>query len=150
MATREAMPWETADGERAWEKIAVDGAGRLIVSRDGKAAHKRDAVELVGDVKRNLIRCACLGGAWRGACVTRTRPGGSYVYIVVDMSKACVRKDLVPSRLDIAVEDCADFISRFFDQNPLSSVGLIVRRGVACRAVLCCRVVPCRRRRRRR
>lgn len=51
-----------------------------------------------------------------------------YVYLIVDMSKACERKDLGPaSRLDIAVEDCVEFIARFFDQNPLSSVGVIVR-----------------------
>ena len=55
-----------------------------------------------------------------------------HVYLGIDMSSAMVELDLKPSRLECTLTLAEQFINEYFDQNPLSQLGVILtRRGVA-------------------
>lgn len=48
---------------------------------------------------------------------------------VVDLSRAASVQDMRPSRMSVMVDACRRFIRSFFDQNPLSHLGLLVMRN---------------------
>jgi hypothetical protein len=55
-----------------------------------------------------------------------------YMQLVVDLSSAASAIDFRPSRLAVMVEAVQAFIREFFDQNPLSHLGIVfIRNGVA-------------------
>eukprot|EP01084_Bolivina_argentea_P208360 355285_1 len=49
-----------------------------------------------------------------------------YVYIILDCSHSMNKRDLKPNRMVVAQQMCETFIHEFFDQNPLSQLGLII------------------------
>lgn len=51
-----------------------------------------------------------------------------HVYIVVDMSESMLDLDLKPARISVTLKLVEDFLEQFFDQNPISQVGLITTR----------------------
>ncbi|CAI5756743.1 unnamed protein product [Candida verbasci] len=52
--------------------------------------------------------------------------------IVIDGSNSMAEKDLRPTRLTLSLNYCIDFIIEFFDQNPISQLGIVLmRNGVA-------------------
>ncbi|EMG50970.1 SSL1 General transcription and DNA repair factor IIH subunit SSL1 [Candida maltosa Xu316] len=54
------------------------------------------------------------------------------VVIIIDGSSAMGEKDLRPTRLSLTLNYLSDFIVEFFDQNPISRLGIILmRNGVA-------------------
>ena len=55
-----------------------------------------------------------------------------YMQLVVDLSSAASASDFRPTRLAVMVEAVEAFIKEFFDQNPLSHLGIVlIRNGVA-------------------
>lgn len=51
---------------------------------------------------------------------------------VIDLSQAASVQDMRPSRLAVMMAVTRSFIAEFFDQNPLSQLGIILmRNGVA-------------------
>lgn len=52
-----------------------------------------------------------------------------HVYIVIDMSEAMMEMDLKPARITVALKLLEVFFHQFFDQNPISQIGLIVTRN---------------------
>ncbi|MEW5309751.1 MAG: hypothetical protein WDW38_001613 [Sanguina aurantia] len=55
-----------------------------------------------------------------------------YVMLAVDLSIAALGSDLRPNRLTCMLTICKNFIREFFDQNPLSQLGiLLMRNGLA-------------------
>eukprot|EP00898_Chlorokybus_atmophyticus_P003211 jgi/Chlat1/3891/Chrsp26S04175 len=108
-AAEELEAWERqyAD-ERSWELLEEDEDGRL---------RPLDRTALQRERRRRLQE---------EAPTARVRKGMiRYLYVVLDLSRAVAETDFRPSRL-------SKFIVEFFDQNPLSQLGLIVtRNGVA-------------------
>lgn len=51
-----------------------------------------------------------------------------YLYLAIDLSKSMSEGDLRPSRLAVTLRIVQDFISSYFDQNPLSQLGILVTR----------------------
>lgn len=51
-----------------------------------------------------------------------------YLYLAIDLSKSMSDGDLRPSRLAVTLRIVQDFISSYFDQNPLSQLGILVTR----------------------
>lgn len=51
------------------------------------------------------------------------------MYLIVDMSRAMEEKDLSPSRGLLTLSLLETFITEFFDQNPISQLGIIVTRN---------------------
>lgn len=114
MATRaDAFSWERTY-ERTWEAIEEDEQGFLKVdgfSGGRRAAARAAAAPQLAAVQRGLLR---------------------HVLLVLDCSSASEATDLRPSRAEAMAAACTTFIRSFFDQNPISSLGLLrVRRGVA-------------------
>jgi len=51
-----------------------------------------------------------------------------HLFVVLDLSLSMEEKDLVPSRVELAVDQLQGFILEYFDQNPISQLGIIVTR----------------------
>ena len=51
-----------------------------------------------------------------------------HVVLVVDLSRAMDEKDLAPSRLQCTLSLLDAFLAEFFDQNPISQLGIVVTR----------------------
>jgi transcription initiation factor TFIIH subunit 2 len=55
-----------------------------------------------------------------------------HIFIVLDLSLAMADRDLRPSRLELTLSYAVDFVNEFFDQNPISQMGIIgMRNGIA-------------------
>ncbi|KAG5189259.1 general transcription factor II H, polypeptide 2 [Tribonema minus] len=100
--------WEKSF-ERSWEDVQEDEQGNL------KTDHERDArlsrgrrTALYGQaIKRGMIR---------------------YVFLCIDLSKGMSETDMRPNRLAVTTKVVAEFVRGFFDQNPLSQLGIIITR----------------------
>ncbi|XP_062517364.1 general transcription factor IIH subunit 2-like [Corticium candelabrum] len=100
--------WET-EYERSWENIQEDDSGTLkaIVADEGEKMRRRPP----GGKKR--IRLGMM----------------RHLFLIVDLSNAMDQKDLRPSRLSCTLKVAENFILEFFDQNPISQLGVIVTRS---------------------
>ena len=57
-----------------------------------------------------------------------------HLILIVDLSTAMLEKDLRPTRYLLTLRYVEDFIKEFFDQNPISQLGIIgMRDGLAVR-----------------
>ena len=51
-----------------------------------------------------------------------------HLYVIIDVSRAMVEPDLKPTRIDLCFALTEQFVNEFFDQNPISQLGLIITR----------------------
>ena len=52
--------------------------------------------------------------------------------LVIDLSTSMAERDLRPSRFDLSLEYSREFITEWFDQNPLGQIGILgMRAGIA-------------------
>ncbi|KAI9091976.1 hypothetical protein K1719_027911 [Acacia pycnantha] len=112
--------WERTYAEdRSWESLQEDESG-MLRSVDNKAIYH-------AQYRRRLRALASTAGA------SRIQKGLiRYLYIVIDLSKAATETDFRPCRMAVIGKQVELFIREFFDQNPLSHVGLVtVKDGVA-------------------
>lgn len=57
-----------------------------------------------------------------------------HLILIVDLSSAMTEKDLRPTRYLLTIRYCQDFVTEFFEQNPISQIGIIgMRDGIAVR-----------------
>ena len=57
-----------------------------------------------------------------------------HVLLVLDMSEAMLEKDLRPTRYEIMLTYACEFVTEYFEQNPISQLGVIgMRDGLAVR-----------------
>lgn len=55
-----------------------------------------------------------------------------HIYLIIDLSLSMLDKDLRPSRLELTLNYLQAFVNEFFDQNPISQMGIIgMRNGIA-------------------
>jgi transcription initiation factor TFIIH subunit 2 len=55
-----------------------------------------------------------------------------FLFLIIDVSNAMLEKDLRPSRIDLTFTLAESFIGEYFDQNPISQLGIIITRdGIA-------------------
>ncbi|KAJ8631503.1 hypothetical protein MRB53_024826 [Persea americana] len=110
--------WERAYAdERSWESLQEDESG-LLRTIDNKSAHLaqyrrriRSLSSAASRIQKGLIR---------------------FLYLVVDLSRAAAEADFRPKRMVVVAKHVETFIREFFDQNPLSHIGLaIIKDGVA-------------------
>lgn len=52
-----------------------------------------------------------------------------HVYVVIDMSEAMTEMDIKPTRIAVTLKLLEMFFDQFFDQNPISQIGIIVTRN---------------------
>ncbi|KAM7430924.1 General transcription factorIIH subunit 2 [Porites harrisoni] len=96
--------------ERTWEVIQEDAEGSLQTVVD-EISHRTKRRRLMG--RSSNIRLGMM----------------RHLFVIVDMSRAMEEADLKPSRLASSVKLLEDFITEYFDQNPISQIGLIVTRN---------------------
>eukprot|EP00731_Ephydatia_muelleri_P015224 Em0008g944a len=101
--------WET-EYERTWEALKEDVDGHLQTETD-ELAYKIKRRRLF-DYPKNMR----LG-------MTR------HMFVIVDGSSTMLDKDLRPDRLTCTIKVLEKFILEFFDQNPVSQLGLIVTKN---------------------
>lgn len=114
--------WESVSASANWESVREDEDGNLVTG-DGCALSAADAVRLrrqgraLTDYARSDRRLV--------------RDMIRYLYIVVDGSRWMTEKDPVlppGTRLDAVMNMALEFVAEFYDQNPLSHLGVILCR----------------------
>ncbi|GMH28846.1 hypothetical protein Nepgr_030689 [Nepenthes gracilis] len=112
--------WErTYVDDRSWESLQEDESG-LLRPIDNKSIyhaqyrrrlHSLSSAATTARIQKGLIR---------------------YLYVIVDFSRAAAEMDFRPSRMAVIAKHVEAFIREFFDQNPLSQIGLvIIKDGIA-------------------
>ncbi|CAM6099589.1 unnamed protein product [Calypogeia fissa] len=115
---RDMEAWERAYAEdRSWEALTEDASGLLVpvdVTQQQRQHRRRFAAASSGPrIQRGIIR---------------------YLFLVLDFSRAAAEIDFKPSRMGAIANSVEAFVREYFDQNPLSHLGLItIRNGVAKR-----------------
>ncbi|XP_069792749.1 general transcription factor IIH subunit 2 isoform X2 [Narcine bancroftii] len=92
--------------ERTWEVLKEDESGSLKATVDDllfKEKRKR-VFESHGQVRLGMMR---------------------HLYIIIDMSKSMEDQDLKPNRLTSTLKLLEYFVEEYFDQNPISQIGII-------------------------
>lgn len=109
MASGGGFAWEDS-GHQSWATLCEDDQGRLLdATRAGQLRRRRRQDESAGAVRRGMIR---------------------YLYVVLDLSKAMAERDQVlrPNRAAASVSLLQQFIPEFFEENPISNVGVLATR----------------------
>ncbi|CAM9288629.1 unnamed protein product [Phaeothamnion confervicola] len=99
--------------ERTWDGVKEDEHGNLQAEAEAELRLSRQR------------RASAAAGAATGAL---RRGMIRYVYVAVDMSASMQEQDMRPSRLAVTQRVVNEFVDRYFDQNPLSQLGLLVTR----------------------
>jgi transcription initiation factor TFIIH subunit 2 len=97
--------WET-EYERTWEVLKEDASGSLQASVDDVVhkAKRRRLLDRPLNIRLGMMR---------------------HLYIVLDISQAMEAQDLKPNRLMSTLKLLEKFIEEYFDQNPISQLGII-------------------------
>jgi transcription initiation factor TFIIH subunit 2 len=97
--------WETKY-EKTWEDIREDADGLLTVEDEAEAykLKRRKLFQHSSSVRLGMMR---------------------HMFVIVDSSQVMSDKDLKPNRLTCALKVLEDFVREFFDQNPISQLGVI-------------------------
>nr|XP_043609149.1 general transcription factor IIH subunit 2 [Erigeron canadensis] len=117
---RDMEAWERAyTDERSWESLQEDESGNLRPI-DNQALHH-------AQYRRRLRSLSAASAA------SRIQKGLiRYLFLVIDLSRAAGEMDFRPSRMMVVAKQVEAFVREFFDQNPLSQIGLVViKDGVA-------------------
>jgi transcription initiation factor TFIIH subunit 2 len=103
--------WE-GEFQRSWDVVREDESGSLETAvNDFERSKRRRLFRDTDTIQRGIIR---------------------HIFLVVDLSVAMLDKDLRPSRLELTLSYSVDFVNEFFDQNPISQMGIIgMRNGIA-------------------
>ncbi|XP_054630849.1 general transcription factor IIH subunit 2 [Dunckerocampus dactyliophorus] len=104
-----AKRWE-GGYERTWEVLKEDESGSL----------KASVEEILFQSKRERIIKSC--GQVRLGMMR-------HLFVVIDCSRSMEDQDLKPNRLTATVKLMEAFIDEYFDQNPISQVGIIVTKN---------------------
>lgn len=104
--------WED-EIKRSWDlvKVGEDGDMSSLAASIIESRKKRSALKNITPYQRGIIRTLVL---------------------VLDCSGAMAEKDLRPNRHVMIVQYAIDFVHEFFDQNPISQLGIVtMRNGLA-------------------
>ncbi|XP_067838862.1 general transcription factor IIH subunit 2 isoform X2 [Heptranchias perlo] len=96
--------------ERTWEVLKEDESGSLKATVDDllfKEKRKR-VFEQHGQVRLGMMR---------------------HLYVIVDMSRSMEDQDLKPNRLTSTLKLLEYFLEEYFDQNPISQIGIITTKN---------------------
>ncbi|KAJ1443805.1 general transcription factor II H, polypeptide 2 [Ochromonadaceae sp. CCMP2298] len=93
---------------KSWDTVQEDEAGNLItISTDRERSHRAKQNRVTKSIRRGLIR---------------------YMVLAIDSSKSAAENDYKPCRLEVSKACTKNFIAEYFDQNPISQIGLILTR----------------------
>ncbi|KAI9816352.1 MAG: hypothetical protein M1832_005109 [Thelocarpon impressellum] len=105
--------WE--DVQRSWDNVLEGADGSISGAVAGllEAGKRKRLLRDTTPLQRGIIR---------------------HLILVLDLSSAMAEKDLRPTRYLLTVRYAQDFVSEFFEQNPISQLGVVgMRDGLAVR-----------------
>jgi transcription initiation factor TFIIH subunit 2 len=103
--------WE--DVKRSWDTIVEGADGGLSIAEVIEAEKRKRLLRDTTPLQRGIIR---------------------HLMLVIDMSFAMTEKDLLPTRYRLTMTYAVQFVREYFEQNPISQMGVIgMRDGVAVR-----------------
>lgn len=108
---RSKAAWE--DIQRSWETVVETEDGSITIEALLEAEKRRRLMRDTTPLQRGIIR---------------------HLMLVLDMSFAMAEKDLLPTRYLLTLNYAVDFVREYFEQNPISQLGIVgMRDGVAVR-----------------
>ncbi|MBE3050225.1 VWA domain-containing protein, partial [Candidatus Bathyarchaeota archaeon] len=103
--------WE--DVKRSWDTVVEGTDGTLSMAEVLEAEKRRRLLRDTTPLQRGIIR---------------------HMVLVIDMSFAMAEKDMLPTRYKLAMGYAAEFVREYFEQNPISQMGVVgMREGIAVR-----------------
>ncbi|KJA29054.1 hypothetical protein HYPSUDRAFT_33576 [Hypholoma sublateritium FD-334 SS-4] len=105
----QAYTWE-ASFTRSWETVQEDEAGSLQTSVEDLMARgrRRRLLAPAAAIRRTIIR---------------------HLVLVLDLSAAMLDRDMRPTRFDLMLQYAREFVTEWFDQNPLGQIGVVGMRA---------------------
>jgi transcription initiation factor TFIIH subunit 2 len=108
---RSKAAWE--DITRSWENVVETEDGSITIDALLEAEKRRRLMRDTTPLQRGIIR---------------------HLMLVLDMSFAMAEKDLLPNRYLLTLNYAVDFVREYFEQNPISQMGIVgMRDGIAVR-----------------
>ncbi|KAK9898101.1 Ssl1-domain-containing protein, partial [Cystobasidium minutum MCA 4210] len=100
--------WEE-EYARSWDALTEDVHGSLegAVAAFLTSNKRRRILRDTAAVQRGIIR---------------------HLFLIIDLSESMLDRDMRPSRLELTIKYAQEFVTEFFDQNPISQLGIIVTR----------------------
>ncbi|KAI0318465.1 Ssl1-like-domain-containing protein [Amylostereum chailletii] len=108
-AKEQAYAWE-ATYTRSWDTVQEDEDGSIQGAVDGLVARRRRRRLLAPStaIRRTIIR---------------------HLVLLLDLSASMTDRDMRPTRFDLTLQYAREFVTEWFDQNPLGQVGIGGMRG---------------------
>lgn len=96
----------TADYKRSWDVVQEDASGSITSAVEGiiEAGKRRRLLKDATPVQRGIIR---------------------HLVLVLDFAISMTEKDLRPSRHELSINLACDFVTEYFEQNPISQLSVI-------------------------
>lgn len=109
---RQLAAWE--EGKFNWlQGVPEDDDGNIALTQTVEADKRRRLLRDTTPLQRGIIR---------------------HLVLVLDMSFAMMEKDLLPNRFRLTMSYAVEFVREYFEQNPISQMGIVIMRlGVAKR-----------------
>lgn len=93
---------------KTWDSVQEDEAGNLITTSDDRQrSYRAKQHRITKSIRRGLIR---------------------YLVVAIDSSKFSLENDYKPCRLEVSKACVQKFIGEYYDQNPISQMGVILTR----------------------
>ncbi|KAI6000612.1 Ssl1-like-domain-containing protein [Pisolithus albus] len=108
-AKEQAYTWE-ASYTRSWDTVQEDETGSLqgavedLMARD----RRRRLLAPAAAIRRTIIR---------------------HLVLILDLSNSMVDRDFRPTRFDLTLRYAREFVTEWFDQNPLGQIGVVGMRS---------------------
>ncbi|KAH9894762.1 TFIIH basal transcription factor complex subunit SSL1 [Cubamyces lactineus] len=108
-AKEQPYAWE-ASYTRSWDTVQEDEAGSIQGAvQDLIARGRRRRLQApAAAIRRTIIR---------------------HLVLVLDLSSAMMDRDMRPTRFDLMLQYAREFVTEWFDQNPLGQIGVVGMRG---------------------
>lgn len=102
------LSWEE-EYARSWDALTEDVHGSLegAVAAFLTSSKRRRILRDTTAIQRGIIR---------------------HLFLILDLSESMLDRDMRPSRLELTLKYAQEFVTEFFDQNPISQLGIIVTR----------------------
>ncbi|KAH8078068.1 Ssl1-like-domain-containing protein [Cristinia sonorae] len=114
-AKEQPYAWE-ATYTRSWDTVQEDEAGSLQGAVEDLIARgrRRRLLAPAAAIRRTIIR---------------------HLILILDLSASMLDRDMRPTRFDLMLQYAREFVTEWFDQNPLGQIGIVgMRSGVGERA----------------
>ncbi|OLL23888.1 TFIIH basal transcription factor complex p47 subunit [Neolecta irregularis DAH-3] len=107
--------WED-EYKRSWDVVQEDSSGSLAKAVEGlvTSSKRRRLLKDTTPLQRGIIR---------------------HLILILDLSSAMAEKDMRPTRYQLTITYSIDFINEYFEQNPISQLGVLGMKDGKCSRV---------------